>query len=185
MQSAFGASCVRARRLAQFSRAAWHRPSGARDQFALRLRTRELTQPGPAPAISGLEHVGLTVGARSWMGAKASTAPRPLTVDHGTEFQLRALEDWSYRRCVQLDFIRPGKPIEIAFIEASNGRLRDGCLNVRRFASMAEAQSKIGAWRLDYDQCRPHSSPGHLTPNEFVEQRQARRRSSKKPPFLD
>jgi putative transposase len=97
---------------------------------------------------------------------------RSITVDHGTEFQSRALEDWAYRRGVQLDFIRPGKPVENAFIESFNGRLRDECLNVHQFASLAEAQRIIDMWRVDYNQRRPHSSLGHLTPEEFVQQRQ-------------
>jgi putative transposase len=100
--------------------------------------------------------------------------PRSITVDHGTEFQSRALEDWAYRRDVQLDFIRPGKPVENAFIESFNGRLRDECLNVNQFASLAEAQVILEAWRMDYNHHRPHSSLGHLTPNEFVAQRQAK-----------
>ena len=62
--------------------------------------------------------------------------------------------------------------MENAFIESFNGRLRDECLNVHQFASLAEAQIIIEAWRLDYNQRRPHSSLGHLTPNEFVAQRQ-------------
>ena len=74
---------------------------------------------------------------------------------------------------MQLDFIRPGKPIENAFIESFNGRLRDECLNVHQFASIADAQARIEAWRLDYNQRRPHGSLGHLTPSEFLEQRQA------------
>jgi putative transposase len=78
----------------------------------------------------------------------------------------------AYRRGVQLDFIRPGKPVENAFIESFNGRLRDECLNVHQFTSMAEAQHIIEVWRLDYNQRRPHSSLGHLTPNEFAGQRQ-------------
>ena len=98
--------------------------------------------------------------------------PRSITVDHGTEFQSRALEDWAYQRGVQLDFIRPGKPVENAFIASFNGRLRDECLNVHQFASLADAQAKIEAWRLDYNQRRPHSSLGHLTPTEFVAKRQ-------------
>ena len=98
--------------------------------------------------------------------------PRSIAVDHGTEFQSRALEDWAYRRSVQLDFIRPGKPVENAFIESFNGRLRDECLNVHQFASLDEARTIIEAWRVDYNQRRPHSSLGHLTPNEFVAQRQ-------------
>jgi putative transposase len=89
--------------------------------------------------------------------------PRSITVDHGTEFQSRALEDWAYWRGVQLDFIRPGKPVENAFIESFNGRLRDECLNVQQFASRVEAQAIIEAWRCDYNQRRPPSSFGHLT----------------------
>jgi transposase InsO family protein len=60
-------------------------------------------------------------------------------------------------------------------IEAFNGQLRDECLNVHQFAAMADEQSKIEAWRIDYNQRRPHSSLGHLTPNEIAEQRQATR----------
>ena len=116
---------------------------------------------------------GHTVGAA--LDRVLGTAPRPrsITVDHGTEFQSRALEDWAYRRGVLLDFIRPGKPVENAFIESFNGRLRDECLNVEQFASVADAQAKIEAWRVDYNQRRPHGSLGHLTPTEFIEQRQA------------
>ena len=73
---------------------------------------------------------------------------------------------------MQIDFIRPGKPVENAFIESFNGRLRDECLNVHQFASLAEAQAIIEAWRVDYNIRRPHSSLGHLTPSEFVSQRQ-------------
>lgn len=47
-------------------------------------------------------------------------------------------------------------------------RLRDECLNVHQFASLAQVQAVIEVWRCDYNQQRPHSSLGHLTPNEFV-----------------
>jgi len=115
---------------------------------------------------------GHTVGAA--LDRVLGTPPRlrSITVDHGTEFQSRALEDWAYRRGVLLDFIRPGKPVENAFIESFNGRLRDECLNVEQFASVADAQAKIEAWRVDYNQRRPHGSLGHLTPTEFMAQRQ-------------
>ena len=101
--------------------------------------------------------------------------PRSITVDHGTEFMSRALEDWAFARGVQLDFIRPGKPVENAFIEAFNGRLRDECLNVHQFTSIEDARAKLEAWRVDYNAHRPHSSLGNLAPNEFVAQRQAER----------
>lgn len=120
----------------------------------------------------GFRMSGATVGQALDRALTGVSGPRSITVDHGTEFQSRALEDWAYRRGVQLDFIRPGKPVENAFIESFNGRLRDECLNVHQFTSLAEAQQIIEAWRLDYNQRRPHSSLGHLTPNEFVGQRQ-------------
>jgi len=103
------------------------------------------------------------------------TAPRSITVDHGTEFTSRALEDWAYARGVQLDFIRPGKPVEHAFIESFNGRLRDECLNVHQFLSLDDARQKIETWRRDYNEARPHGSLGRLTPREFVTQRQGTR----------
>jgi len=121
---------------------------------------------------AGFRMSGETVGRALEGVLGEGPRPRSITVDHGTEFQSRALEDWAYRRSVQLDFIRPGKPVEKAFIESFNGRLRDECLNVHQFASLAEAQTIIEAWRLDYNARRPHSSLGHLTPNEFVGQRQ-------------
>ena len=116
---------------------------------------------------------GVTVSAALDRVLARGPAPRSITVDHGTEFMSRALEDWAYRRGVQLDFIRPGRPVENAFIEAFNGRLRDECLNVHQFVSLADAKEKIEAWRVDYNARRPHSSLGHLTPNEFIAQRQA------------
>ncbi len=254
---------MRACRLAQFSRAAWYRPSRARDQSALRLRIRDIAHARPrfgyeriwvmlrregwpinrkrvrrlyrldglqvrmrvrrrkhmalhrgrAPVPTGpterwsMDFVhdaladgrpfrvlttidqwsrqspllevasnmsGMTVGQALDRVLMDAPVPRSITVDHGTEFMSRALEDWAYARGVQLDFIRPGKPVENAFIEAFNGRLRDECLNVHQFTSIADAQEKIEAWRVDYNQRRPHSSLGHLTPNEYAEQRQNR-----------
>lgn len=98
--------------------------------------------------------------------------PKAITVDHGTEFTSKALDEWAYRRGVQLDFIRPGKPVENAFIESFNGRLRDECLNVYDFASLDHAQRLIEAWRQDYNQFRPHGALGQLTPSEYAERGQ-------------
>lgn len=118
---------------------------------------------------------GRTVGDALDRALVEGAAPLWITVDHGTEFMSRALEDWAFARGVQLDFIRPGKPVENAFIEAFNGRLRDECLNVHQFMSIEDARAKIEAWRVDYNARRPHSSLGHLRPNEFAAQRQAER----------
>jgi putative transposase len=105
----------------------------------------------------------------------AGRPPRSITVDHGTEFVSRALEDWADRRGIQLDFIRPGQPGVNAHIESFNGRLRDECLNVQHLFSLADAKAKLEAWRIDYNHQRPHGSLGHLTPMEFTTQRQEQR----------
>ena len=88
---------------------------------------------------------GVTVGQALDRVLSGPRVPRSITVDHGSEFMSRAREDWAYRRGVQLDFIRPGRPVENAFIEAFNGRLRDECLNVHPFTSIADAREKIEA----------------------------------------
>lgn len=74
-----------------------------------------------------------------------------------------------------LDFTRPGKPTDNGHIESFNGRLRDECLNVQQFVSLADAKEKIEAWRRDYNQVTPHGSFGHLTPVEFVTRGQDKR----------
>jgi putative transposase len=99
-------------------------------------------------------------------------APRSITVDHGTEFTSKALEEWAWRRGVKLDFIRPGKPTDNGYIESFNGRFRDECLNMHQFHSLDDARAKCEAWRIDYNQYRPHSALGHLTPSEYAMTRQ-------------
>ena len=73
---------------------------------------------------------------------------------------------WAYLRDIQLDFIRPGKPVENAHIESFNGRLRDEGLNTQRFISLGDAQRQLEIWRRDYNAVRPHSALGDRTPDE-------------------
>jgi putative transposase len=91
-----------------------------------------------------------------------------ITVDHGTEFTSKVLEEWCYLRGVKLDFIRPGKPTENCFIASFNGRLRDECLNVNEFATLDQAREVLATWKHDYNHQRPHGSLGRLTPREFA-----------------
>jgi putative transposase len=95
--------------------------------------------------------------------------PKVITVDDGSEFFSKEMDSWAYKSGVKLDFIRPGKPVENAFIESFNGRLRDECLNAELFLSLDDARRKLLEWRLDYNERRPHSSIGNLTPTEFAE----------------
>ena len=106
----------------------------------------------------------------------ARGAPTRITVDNGTEFTSRAVDAWAYWNHVQLDFSRPGKPVDNTFIEAFNGSLRRECLSQHWFASMAEAQQILNGWQDEYNNERPHSSlhdhsprspfpGGYFTPN--------------------
>lgn len=70
---------------------------------------------------------------------------------------------------VTMDFSRPGKPMDNAMIESFNGTFRDECLNVNRFLSMEDAQENIEKWQKDYNEFRPQSSLGDLTPGQFVD----------------
>jgi len=94
--------------------------------------------------------------------------PAVLVLDNGPEFSGRALDTWAYARRVHLRFIRPGKPIENAFVESFNGKFRDECLNEHWFASVTEARTLIEAWRVDYNTVRPHSALGGETPLHFA-----------------
>jgi putative transposase len=95
-------------------------------------------------------------------------APQSITVDNGTEFASKAVDLWAYQNAVHLDFIRPGRPVENGYIESFNGRLRDECLNVEVFFSVADARHKLALWRQDYNHHRPHSSLADRTPAEFA-----------------
>jgi len=98
--------------------------------------------------------------------------PEIITIDNGPEFAGRAMDAWAYQRDVKLNFIRLGKPMENAFVESFNGKFRDECLNDNWFMSLQQARDIIEAWRMDYNQERPHSSLGNLTPEEFAGQKQ-------------
>jgi putative transposase len=91
-------------------------------------------------------------------------------VDNGPEFVSKALDNYSYQNNIKLEFSRPGKPVDNAFIESFNGSLRDECLNTNWFLSIEDAQDKLEAWRVDYNEYRPHSSLDNMTPAEFAGQ---------------
>jgi putative transposase len=95
-------------------------------------------------------------------------APQSITVDNGTEFASRAMDLWAYQNGVHLDFIRPGRPVENGYIESFNGRLRDECLNVEVFFTLADARRKLALWHHDYNHHRPHSALADRTPAEFA-----------------
>jgi putative transposase len=111
---------------------------------------------------------GLRVGRVLDRMAIERGLPEAIVVDNGPEFRGRALAAWSEQRGVRLEFIQPGKPVQNAYIESFNGRLRDECLNANWFTSLRDARRKIETWRRDYNEQRPHSSLNYLPPAEFA-----------------
>ena len=95
-------------------------------------------------------------------------APESITVDNGSEFASKAMDGWSYQYRVQLEFIRPGRPVDNGYVESFNGRLRDECLNVETFFDLSDVKETLERWRQDYNQVRPHSALGDRSPEEFV-----------------
>ena len=94
--------------------------------------------------------------------------PQTIVVDNGPEFAGRTLDAWAYAHGVTLRFIRPGKPIENAYIESFNGKFRDECLNEHWFVNLVDAKTAIEDWRVDYNRVRPHSALHQATPEQFA-----------------
>ena len=95
---------------------------------------------------------------------------QPLTIrcDNGPELTSRHFLAWCVERQIELLHIQPGKPTQNARVESFHGRLRDECLTVSWFQNLFDARRKIAAWRIEYNEERPHSSLGYKTPKEFA-----------------
>ena len=94
--------------------------------------------------------------------------PGYIRSDNGPEFVAKAVQDWIAAVGATTAYIAPGSPWENAYVESFNGKFRDECLNREIFKNGKEAQIVIEEWRKEYNQRRPHSSLGYLTPEEFA-----------------
>ena len=94
--------------------------------------------------------------------------PQTIVSDNGTELTSMAILKWCQDTGIEWHYIAPGKPMQNGFVESFNGSFRDECLNETLFSSLAEARKQITTWKEDYNNHRPHSSLGNITPNEFA-----------------
>ena len=94
--------------------------------------------------------------------------PRRIRTDNGPEFTSRAFDAWCYANEIEHHFIRPGKPVENAFAESFNSRIRDEFLNQHCFRSLRHVRDLGADWREDYNAMRPHTSLGGLSPEQFI-----------------
>jgi putative transposase len=118
-------------------------------------------------------HVGYSIRAvdaiRVLKAAIASPGtPKHVRSDNGPEFIAKAIQDWLQGQNIGTLYIQPGSPWEQAYIESFHDKLRDECLNREIFPSLAEARSILEQWRVEYNEQRPHSALGYLTPAEFA-----------------
>lgn len=125
--------------------------------------TRQALAVEPARSIGGD-----TVAEFLDMAIYLNGKPEVIVLDNGPEFTSKALHEWAYRNGIKLDFIDPGKPVQNAFRESFNGRLRDEFLNQHIFYDVNDAKRKAAFWREDYNKNRPHSSLNYDTPDEFT-----------------
>jgi putative transposase len=94
--------------------------------------------------------------------------PGLIVSDHGTEFTSNAMLAWTQAAAVGWHFIAPGKPMQNGICEAFNGRMRDELLNETIFYDLDHARCVIARWVADYNQRRPHSALGYLTPAAYA-----------------
>ena len=124
-----------------------------RENLALPVASRM----GSQKVIQTLDYLFLTRGK-----------PKFIRSDNGPEFVAYAVQDWLRDNGCEVMYIKPGSPWENAYIESFNGKLRDECLNMHLFGNVREAEMIADYWRDEYNNYRPHSSLGYLTPAEFA-----------------
>ena len=96
--------------------------------------------------------------------------PKVIRTDNGPEFAGRVMQKWIAENHLEHRFIQPGKPMQNAFIESFNGRLRDECLSVLWFANLRHMRSILAGWQADYNHKRPHSALGYTPPAVYAAQ---------------
>ena len=129
--------------------------------------TDEWTKEGLAIEVDGRIRSSRVIEVLSRLVSERGT-PIYLRSDNGPEFVSRALLKWIVDQGIETALIDPGKPWQNGATESFNGKFRDECLSLEWFRSRAEAKIVIEAWRNHYNEVRPHSSLGYLTPAEFV-----------------
>jgi putative transposase len=100
--------------------------------------------------------------------------PESLRCDNGSEFTSQLMDLWAYQHQVRIDYSRPGKPTDNAYVESFNGTFRDECLNAHWFESIADARAVVESWRVEYNESRPHRALGEVPPAEFARRFRAR-----------
>jgi len=135
-------------------------------RFRVLTLVDNMSRESPAIAVD-TSFSGSAVVAVLERVAQTHRLPKVIQVDNGPEFVSKALDAWAHRNGVRLAFSRPGTPTDNPYIEAFNGRVRQECLDQNWFASLEDARQIIEAWRVEYNEVRPHTALQNQTPAAF------------------
>ena len=127
------------------------------------IHTRECLALEVAPGFTARDVVRVLTRIVAQRGA-----PTAIRCDQGTEFTAEALGQWAYNNRIELDFSRPGKPTDNAFVESFNASVRKELLNTSWFATLEDARKAARAWQREYNEVRPHRSLANKTPKAFA-----------------
>lgn len=107
--------------------------------------------------IRTLEQVALTRGY-----------PRKIRMDNGPELTSFKMACWAEEKGVELEYIKPGKPMQNGFIERFNRTYREEVLDMYIFSKLSEVKEKTDFWIQEYNYKRPHASLGNVPPSEYA-----------------
>ena len=136
-------------------------------RFRVLTRVDHVSRVSPAIEVAASPTGERVVGVLERL-RRAVGVPQRIAIDNGPEFSSKAPDAWAYRHRVQLEFSRPGKPTDNAYVESFNGHFRAECLDQHWFASLEEARQTIEKWRVEYNTERPHRSLKQQTPAAFA-----------------
>ena len=129
------------------------------DEFTRECKAIAVERSMPAAKVLGVLEEAFAEGGR----------PEYLRSDNGPEFIAEAIQRWLASRGTRPHYIAPASPWQNAYGESFNDKLRSECLNMEVFDTLVQAKVILGAWRREYNEARPHSSLGYLTPTEYRE----------------
>jgi putative transposase len=131
--------------------------------------TDEFTRESLSDLVATSVDADATVGELDRIVVRRGVFPDFVRMDNGPELSANALRDWCRFSGTATSYIDPGSPWQNPWVESYGSRMRDELLSIEQFDTLLEAQVLVRDWREEYNDYRPHSALGMLTPTEFAE----------------
>jgi putative transposase len=130
----------------------------------------EFTRESLSDLVAHAIDADATVAVLDKIAAGRGTHPEFIRCDNGPELTAHALRDWCRFTGAATSYIEPGSPWQNPWVESYGSRMREELLAIEQFDTLLEAQVLIAHWRSEYNDHRPHSALGMLTPSEYAQQ---------------